>query len=458
MRPRATRQFLVHIDADLIRRVKITRDRSQRDRIKTGAGSAVQLSVGRRRDVRPPPCLATRREALDRPGGSTIDGYAHADDGWVRKAASRTATDPGTAATAGTQRRDLAGARRRPGGHPDRHARRADQQRRAGANRRFPRAASGASLGEITLDFSDLDIRDAASQILGDILHVNYTVDPAVHGTATVHTAASMSRPQLLATLQSLLAANNATVVETAGLYRVLPAPGASGSLGAGSDANSAAVPLRYASAVELAKVLQPFLQNGGQVAANPGTNTLVVVGDPATREALIGLIRTFDVDSLAGQSYALFPVTAGDAQDTAAALQTAFRTQSGGALAGVVRVVPMQTISSVLVIASQHAYIEDARRVFALIERVRRQTVRSWRVYYLQNSRSNDVANVLQQAFTPGHVTAQQTPSEVGSTAPGSAHQPPGRRRHGRFRRRFRPGRPRLDGRRSRRRHLGAA
>ncbi|MEA2744519.1 MAG: ral secretion pathway protein, partial [Acetobacteraceae bacterium] len=285
----------------------------------------------------------------------------------------------------------------------------------------LPLNTSAASLGEITLDFSDLDIRDAASQILGDILHVNYTVDPAVRGTATVHTAAVMSRPQLLATLQSLLTANNATVVETAGLYRVLPAPGASGSLGAGSDANSAAVSLRYASAVELAKVLQQFLQNGGKVAANPGTNSLVVVGDPATREALIGLIRTFDVDSLAGQSYALFPVTAGDAQDTASALQTAFRTQSGGALAGVVRVVPMQTISSVLVIASQHTYIEDARRVFALIERVRRQTVRSWRVYYLQNSRSNDVANVLQQAFTPGHVTAQPTATGTGSTAPGS-------------------------------------
>ena len=53
---------------------------------------------------------------------------------------------------------------------------------------------NAASLGQITLDFSDLDIRDATTQILGDILHVNYTVDPAVRGTATLHTAASMSR------------------------------------------------------------------------------------------------------------------------------------------------------------------------------------------------------------------------------------------------------------------------
>ena len=285
----------------------------------------------------------------------------------------------------------------------------------------LPPSAGGASLGDITLDFADADIREVVAQILGSVLHANYTIDPAVRGTATLHSAGPMSRGRLLTTLQSLLAANNATVVETAGLYRVVPAPGAGASLGAGGEAGSAGVPLRYASAPELAKVLQPFLQNGGKIAAEPGTNALVVVGDPATRAALTGLIKAFDVDSLAGQSYALFPVTAGDAQDTATALQTAFRAQSGGALAGVVRVVPMQTINSVLLIASQPAYIEDARRVFAMIERVRRQTVRSWRVYYLQNSRSNDVANVLQQAFTPGHVTAQPTRNDVGSTAPGA-------------------------------------
>ena len=78
-----------------------------------------------------------------------------------------------------------------------------------------------------------------------------------------------------------------------------------------------------------------------------------------------------------------------------------------------------MQTINSVLLIASHASYIEDARRVFALIDRVRRQTVRSWHVYYLQNSRSNDVTYVLQQAFTPGHVTAVPTPS---GQAPGAS------------------------------------
>ena len=196
------------------------------------------------------------------------------------------------------------------------------------ALKQTPTGAS-PSLGTITLDFADTDIREVATQILGSILHVNFSIDPSIRGTATLHTATTMSRAQVVATLQSLLAANNATLIETSGLYRVVPSSGPAVPLGAGGEGNSASVPLRYASAVELAKVLQPFLQGGGRIAANPGSNSLIVVGDPATRDALIGLIRTFDVDALAGQSYALFPVTSGDAQDTATALQVAFHTQS---------------------------------------------------------------------------------------------------------------------------------
>ena len=94
---------------------------------------------------------------------------------------------------------------------------------------RQPPPGTSASLGPITLDFADTDIREVATQILGSILHVNFTIDPAVKGTATLHTATPMTRDQLVATLQSLLAANNATLIQTAGFYRVVPATGGAG-------------------------------------------------------------------------------------------------------------------------------------------------------------------------------------------------------------------------------------
>jgi general secretion pathway protein D len=182
--------------------------------------------------------------------------------------------------------------------------------------------------------------------------------------------------------------------------------------------AGSRVVALRYAAAEDLAKVLQPFAGPGGRVAADPGRNALLLGGDPAARDALAQLAATFDVDVLANQSYALLPVASGDARDMATALQEALRAQQGGALAAQIRVVPMQRVNAVLVAAAQPRLIDSARRVFALVENARRRTVRSWHAFYLQNGRSNDVAYVLQQAFTPENVTAQ--PTAPGGIAPG--------------------------------------
>jgi general secretion pathway protein D len=73
----------------------------------------------------------------------------------------------------------------------------------------------------------------------------------------------------------------------------------------------------------------------------------------------------------------------------------------------GLVRVVPLPRLNAVLVISPQPSYIEAARRVFDVIERQRRGTVRVWHAFYLQNSNANDIAYTLQMAFTPNNVTA---------------------------------------------------
>jgi general secretion pathway protein D len=280
--------------------------------------------------------------------------------------------------------------------------------------------------GDITLDFADTDIREVVGQILGTILKVNYTIDPSVHGNATLHTVRPLNRSELIPTLESLLAQDGAALVANGSFYRVIPIAqaNATASVGAGT-AGAVVVPLQYASADDLVKLLQPYIGDGGKIAAEPGRNALLVAGDPQARDGLIGLVKAFDVDILARQSYALLPVTAGDVKDFAGAMQDAFRGQNGGALAGLVRVVPLPRINAVLVISAQPRYIDAARRVYALVDQARRQTLRSWHVYYLQNSHSEDVAYVLQQAFTPNQVTAQpnsQGQSQLSKGAGGSS------------------------------------
>jgi general secretion pathway protein D len=271
------------------------------------------------------------------------------------------------------------------------------------------RQGASPAAGDISLDFADTDIREAVAQILSTILKVNYTIDPAVHGTATLQTVHPLARSELVPTLESLLAQNGAVLVTNGVSYRVVPIAQAVATAASGAGmAGAVVVPLRFASAEDLARVLQPYVGDGGKIAADPGRNALLVSGEPQAREGLIRLIQAFDVDVLARQSYALLPVSAGDVKDFASALQDAFRGQNGGALAGLVRVIPLSRINAVLVVSPQPRYIDEARRVYALIDRGRRQTVRSWHVYYLQNSHSEDAAYVLQQAFTPSNVTAQ--------------------------------------------------
>ena len=283
-------------------------------------------------------------------------------------------------------------------------------------------AGAAAGGGDVSLDFADTDIREVAAQILGGMLRVNYAIDPAVHGTATLRTVQPLARAQLLPTLEALLSQNGATLEQSGGLYRVVPlAASATPGLAGGADtAGTSVVALHYASADTLAKTLQPYVGNSGRIVADAGSNSVVVAGAPAVREALLALVAAFDVDTLAGQSYALLPVDSGDAKDFASALQDAFRGQNGGALAGLVRAVPMERVNAVLLVASQPRYIEDARRVTALVERLRRDTVRSWHVLYLQTGRADDVAYVLQQAFTPNNVTAQPTGNAPGNSVPG--------------------------------------
>jgi general secretion pathway protein D len=271
--------------------------------------------------------------------------------------------------------------------------------------------------GDITLNFVDTDIREITRVVLGETLKVNYTIDPGVQGTATLEIAKPVPRAALLSMLETLLNQNSATLVEQGGIYRVMPA-------GANAAATNIAAPatdvvqLRYASAKDLAKVIEPYVSEGGKITPDPGRNALIVSGPTAMRRTLIELIRAFDIDTLAGQSYALFPVRDGSPDSLADELQKAFRADGEGPLAGVVRVLPMDRVNAVLVVSSQPRYIDEAKRFMRLARQAEDTTARTWHVYYVQNGQSADLEAVLQRAFTPGHVTSKG-PGLPGATAP---------------------------------------
>jgi general secretion pathway protein D len=287
-------------------------------------------------------------------------------------------------------------------------------------------APAEVSGGQITLDFVDTDVREIARTVLGQLLRVTYTIDPAVHGTGTIQTAGPVSREKALQLLGTVLSQNGATLNVLNGIYRVTnsTAAGQAPNLVGGDkvSAGTAIVRLRYASAADLATVLQPFVTPGAKVVADSQRNVLAISGDAVTRNSLAEVARAFDTDALAGKSFALFPVNSDDPGKVADQLNKALQTGEKGALANLVQVVPMERVNAVLVVSSQPRYINDVRRIFALVNRVSRETVRTWHVYYVRNGQSGDLEYVLQRAFTPDNVTStgETGTRQLGSTVPG--------------------------------------
>ena len=161
-----------------------------------------------------------------------------------------------------------------------------------------PPPSAGEQTGDISLNFVDTDIREIVRVVLGATLKLNYTIDPSVQGTATLEIGKPLPRSALLPTLETLLNQNGATLTMRDSIYRVVPlATGAvtgivsgAGAVGSGTQV----VPLRYAAAKDLVKVLEPYVAEGGKITAEPGRNALIVSGDSAVRQTLLSLIRAF--------------------------------------------------------------------------------------------------------------------------------------------------------------------
>ena len=264
----------------------------------------------------------------------------------------------------------------------------------------------GSQAGDITLNYVDTDIREVVRVILGDILKVNYSIDPGFQGMTTIHTARPLKRDELLPTLQSLLAQAGGTMTYQNGIFRIGPAGNDSAIPpvveGTSITAGSQIVALRYASAKQLATMLDPYVGDSAKMVADPARNVLIVTGSATARESLISLVKVFDVDYLAGQSYALFPVKSGDPAKVATDLQAALQVDSDGPLSGTLKIVPVDEANAIMVIAQQPSYLDRAARLIAQLDQVQQSAGRNLHVYYLKNAQATDIQPVLQRAVNP--------------------------------------------------------
>jgi general secretion pathway protein D len=293
--------------------------------------------------------------------------------------------------------------------------------------------------GEIVLNFEGESLQSVVHTILGEVLQETFVIGPGVSGQVTFSTSKPVSRDQLMPILELLLRWNGAAMVYTEGRYHILPiAEAIRGNLTPVLSRQAQAmgyevrvVPLKYIGALEMAKILEPYVREGAMVRVDPGRSMLFLAG---TQEELSNYLKTveiFDVDWLAGMSVGIYPLHTVDVNSITSELTTIFGMDTESPLAGMFRFVPLERLGSVMVITPQKAYLEKASKWIETLDRGAAGSGVQLYVYRVKNLEAQVLAGYLTQLFG-GQVSAPQRDSNIGTLAPGL--QPVGRSSIGEF------------------------
>src|SRR5262249_6650407 len=144
----------------------------------------------------------------------------------------------------------------------------------------------------VEMNFDGADVQTVAKTLLGDVLKLNYVVDPRVQGSVTLATVGPIPRKEVLPAFESILRMSNAAIVHEGSLVKIVTLPEGGGnppvSVAGQPGFGISVVPLRYTSAVTVAKTAEGFLSRPGAIRVVPSRNLLLVQGTTAEREAAL--------------------------------------------------------------------------------------------------------------------------------------------------------------------------
>ncbi len=272
-------------------------------------------------------------------------------------------------------------------------------------------AAPPAPTDGYRLNFDGASLREVVDVILGELLGVNYTIDPAIDGSVVLASTAPLSAPDLLTVLETILQMHGATLVDLGGTYAVMigaPQVGAVQISTVGGEqppplivgTGVTVVPLRYINASSAAQFIQPMLSLPEQIRVDDSRNLVLFVGTAAERQNVLRTLDEIDVDWMAGRSVGIFPLQTATPQTVIPELEglftplDAFSDQASG-----VRFLPMARLNAVIVIASQPNQLVEAERWIQRLDRGSGSSMQFF-VYQLDHTPAAEMAKLLNESF----------------------------------------------------------
>jgi general secretion pathway protein D len=280
----------------------------------------------------------------------------------------------------------------------------------------------------VSLNFVEAGILEVVDVVLSKTLGLNYVIDARVQGVVTARTSKPIPRSSVLPVLENILALNGAALVESEGVYNVVPVEAVAGlpkvvvtpskhpqRPGIGIHV----IPLEFASVASVQEIVAAQVSPGHKLAIDNARNILIYTGPAREARAISEMVSVLDVDVLAGMSFAMFPLQSSDAQSVTIELEELFAEEAVGSLGGVVRFLPIERLNAILVIASHRANLKHAGEWVARLDRTDVGAGTRVFVYYAKNSRAIDLADVLDQVFLGAESTRDEAPARS-TVAPG--------------------------------------
>jgi general secretion pathway protein D len=301
-------------------------------------------------------------------------------------------------------------------------------------------ALQRGGVGEINLRFDDTDINEFVDVVLGDILGVNYVVDPAVTGQVTVHTSRPITDAQVLPLFEQVLTLNGAELVRLGTLYQVLPSAAAERRSALSASLQNAEVPgfrtqiipLQFVSAAEMREILASVVSDPTAIRIDANRNLIVVSGNAGDIGNVLAAVEIFDVDWLRGMSVGLYPLDHVDPETLANELNEvlgdALGQPNGEALGGQVRLVALERLVSLLVVSSTPAALREVELWIRRLDQPGESEGRRLYVYPVQNAKAEELADILgsifrssqrQQNGTTSATRGEYLPSGASNTGP---------------------------------------
>ncbi|RZJ15167.1 MAG: type II secretion system protein GspD [Acidovorax sp.] len=162
----------------------------------------------------------------------------------------------------------------------------------------------------VTLNFANAEI-EAVARTMATITGRNVVVDPRVKGQLNLVTERAVTPAAAFQQFLAALRLQGFTVVEAAGLYKVVPeadaklqggsvsvVQGSSGTAPGGGQIVTQIFKLNFENAANLVPVLRPLISPNNTINVNPGNNSLVITDYADNLQRLARIVAAMDVSN----------------------------------------------------------------------------------------------------------------------------------------------------------------